>query len=247
MSEAPRGDFYVGYLALPWGHSRFLRVFVPLALWAMAALGGVMVWSMRRPGPAVWRTGAVQAWHGTVRERPYPALELDDGSSVLLVEVGKRGAQERVAGLDGRSATVRGWSLERDGRRLIEVSPERDGVEPSAGGSRSESPTPRALGAFVGVGEIVDAKCFLGAMKPGDGLGHRSCAALCVEGGIPPMLLLWRAGEPSFLLVLGPDGQPIGARAARWVGERVEVRGEAFARGGLIEVRVPDGGVRRAP
>ena len=34
----------------------------------------------------------------------------------------------------------------------------------------------------------MDGKCYLGAMKPGDGQGHRSCAVLCLRGHLPPMI-----------------------------------------------------------
>ena len=46
----------------------------------------------------------------------------------------------------------------------------------------------RAIGEVTLVGEVVDPKCWLGDMKPGDGKAHAACARLCMEGGIPPML-----------------------------------------------------------
>jgi hypothetical protein len=38
-------------------------------------------------------------------------------------------------------------------------------------------------------GEIIDPKCYIGAMKPGGGKTHKACAQLCLSGGIPPMLV----------------------------------------------------------
>ena len=37
-------------------------------------------------------------------------------------------------------------------------------------------------------GEIYDPKCAFGAMKPGFGKPHRSCAIRCISGGVPPIL-----------------------------------------------------------
>jgi hypothetical protein len=45
------------------------------------------------------------------------------------------------------------------------------------------------LGAFTLVGEIVDSKCYLGIMNPGETNPHRECAALCIRGGIPPLII----------------------------------------------------------
>ena len=39
-------------------------------------------------------------------------------------------------------------------------------------------------------GEIVDSKCYLGVMNPGEGTVHRDCAARCLSGGLPPMLVV---------------------------------------------------------
>lgn len=247
MTGQREDRLYVGYLPLPWGHSRFLRIFIPCALWAMAGLAALMLWSMRAPGPTLWETGDAREWRGVLRERPYPMLEPDEGGAILLVELGKRGAQQRVAGLDGRRVHIRGWLLEREGRRIVEID---DGdsairIDDAALGAHLRA-TPRSLGTVTLRGEIMDAKCYLGAMRPGDGMGHRACAALCVGGGIPPMLVTRdSAGRPSFHLVTGAAGEPVNAWAAAWVGEPVEVTGEAIDLGGVSALRVAESGVRR--
>lgn len=75
-------------------------------------------------------------------------------------------------------------------------------------------------------GEIVDTKCYLGAMKPGRGKPHRDCASLCIRGGIPASLLVrTESGERSLVHLLSLDGQPLGHEVLEWVGEPVEVWG----------------------
>lgn len=59
-------------------------------------------------------------------------------------------------------------------------------------------------------GEIVDSKCFLGVMAPGQGKTHRACASLCLRGGIPPALFIEdRTGESRLILLASPAGAPL--------------------------------------
>ena len=55
---------------------------------------------------------------------------------------------------------------------------------------------PRPLGSLQIEGEIVDIKCWLGRMKPGDGRTHRACGQFCIQGGIPPHMGRTRRGRP---------------------------------------------------
>jgi len=50
-----------------------------------------------------------------------------------------------------------------------------------------DSPLPStSLGTQTLVGEIVDSKCFLGVMNPGQLTTHRACAIRCISGGVRP-------------------------------------------------------------
>ncbi|MDE0594963.1 MAG: hypothetical protein OSB65_06930 [Roseibacillus sp.] len=54
------------------------------------------------------------------------------------------------------------------------------------------------LGETTLKGEIMNAKCYLGGMNPGNLKAHRACAIHCIQGGIPLVLLLRdRAGGPA--------------------------------------------------
>ena len=76
------------------------------------------------------------------------------------------------------------------------------------------------------VGEIVDTKCYLGAMKPGRGKPHRDCASLCIRGGIPAALLVrTETGERELVHLVDFAGQPLGPELLKWVGQPVEVAG----------------------
>ena len=59
-------------------------------------------------------------------------------------------------------------------------------------------------------GEIIDPKCYFGVMKPGKGKIHRSCAVLCISGGIPPVLATTDKNNISeYYLITDTNGMPI--------------------------------------
>lgn len=85
----------------------------------------------------------------------------------------------------------------------------------------------RHVRANTVVGEIVDTKCYLGAMKPGRGKPHRDCAALCIRGGIPAALLVrTTTGERELLHLVDLAGRPLGRELLDRVGQPVEVTGQ---------------------
>jgi len=91
-------------------------------------------------------------------------------------------------------------------------------------------PATHDLGTVTVTGEIVDSKCYLGVMNPGQGKVHRDCAARCLSGGIPPIFIS-TDGYQQFLLV-GLDGLALKRDALReFIGEPVTIRGQVLARG----------------
>jgi hypothetical protein len=102
-------------------------------------------------------------------------------------------------------------------------------------------PAAEVVGAGATVtltGEIVDSKCFLGVMTPGDGRTHSACASLCLRGGIPPALLVRdRVGRPALYLLEDATGASVSAAAAGVAGEPVTVRGVIGRRGSWQTLR----------
>ena len=213
MSEAPRatglqglsGDdpFYVGYLPTPRAMKRAALLAAGSLVAMLAVLGAAAPMALRDPGPAVWDLSQQVQETGVLRLEPYPHLVQTDASGreterLLLGEEFKTGVGDRLdrmsdgaaGSLDGRTMTASGWVLTREGRRMITLDPSDQGlkVEP---GAASES-IPRDGGTLETVtlsGEILDGKCYLGAMKPGDGAAHRACAMLCLRGGLPALFI----------------------------------------------------------
>lgn len=250
MSGEPREDFYVGYLPMPRAHRIFVRRVAPAILWTMVAVCGLTLWLMEPPGAARWDTGRVFGASGMVRSRPYPLVELraPDGriETVLLTGIGKRGAWIAPP-FDDSLCIVRGYPLMREGRRILELM---DGHEAMIRVNAQEDvwPAPEAepLGPAVLRGEILDSKCWHGAMKPGEGRAHKSCATLCVRGGIPPLLIVRDpAGSPSqTFLLTSAGGGSAAEQVLPYLGEPVEARGTLTRRADLLLLELEPGGVR---
>ena len=98
--------------------------------------------------------------------------------------------------------------------------------------------------AMTLTGEIVDSKCFLGVMVPGEGTTHRGCAALCLRGGIPAALHVKRPdGAASLYLIAGSSATR--DQAIAWAGETVEMTGVVTQQGGWQVLTTEPGGWRR--
>lgn len=225
------GPIYVGYLPTPAPHRRLLRVLVP-ALMVMAVLGAALVGAAQRdPGPAVWHADAT-TFQGTLVLVPYPVLlpDREGDPPVYLVAENKLGAAG-LEPLSGVRVGVRGRVLQRDSAFMLEL-PEGTRPTPVPGPTRTlpeSTPAPVTLR-----GEIVDSKCCLGAMKPGEGKTHRACATLCIRGGVPPILVsAGDDGRPVYTLLTTADGGPANDLVLPHIAEPVRVRGRLTSPGGV--------------
>jgi len=227
MSPSPKqDDFFVGYLATPPKASRFFHRIVPAILVIVLIAAGLIAARQRDPGNGEWDSQDRQL-EGTLFTQPYPILQSRDGRTFLLVAEGKHAIDLPATATDGAILRVQGTIIQRGTLRLLEVTNLTIAIPSS---SVAQIP------AFSGQnrtfhGEIVDPKCFAGAMKPGDGKTHKACAALCLRGGIPPAFIA-DTGE-MFLLT----GLPID-HFVPIVGEPVELYGVASTIGEIPILRV---------
>ena len=237
-------DFYVGYLPkAPTALARFVRkVTIVLGLHAVTVALVLVVGQMPFADSA-FEFGKLGSFEGVVVTPPFPTLlvarpgqtsQQDKHSRYLLVAPGKHGADDLVATFDGKQVRLRGQLIYREGGTMVEVVPGSITVVDAPPAVQEAT---RDLGAATVTGEIVDSKCYLGVMNPGQGKVHRDCAARCLSGGIPPIFVT-TDGREQFLLV-GLDGRALGRDALReFIGEPITIRGEALARGDsrLLEI-----------
>ena len=226
MSTRNQDDFFVGYLATPPRVSRFLRQAVPPILLIALTAAGLIAARQRDPGNGEWDSQDRQL-EGTLMTQPYPILQSRDGRTCVLVAEGKHAIDLPATATDGATVRVGGTIIQRGTLRLLEV---KNITVSSTSSPGVKSPT------FSGEirtfhGEVVDPKCFAGAMKPGDGKTHKACAALCLRGGIPPAFVA-DSGEMFLLTGLSVD------QLILIVGEPVELKGIPSTIGEIPILRV---------
>ena len=263
----PTGDalsadepLYVGYLPMPAGHRRFLvRLLVVLGL-SIIALAGVIAHFQRAPAaPGAYQGSArnVRVFDGVLYTQPYGILRVPGDTAdaptqtLLLTTGGKSGVAHLVTGLDGRSVQMKGTLRGRHGRHVFAMDTNfgiREIEMAATQRERLERPEARAdsAGERILRGEIIDPKCFTGAMKPGDGKAHKACAINCLRGGIPPMFVTRDPkGQETFYLLQDQGGGAILEPLIPLVGDPVEVRGQVFQQGDMSLLRITPDSLRR--
>lgn len=244
MAEG-RDAFYVGYKPQAEPElAAWLRRRLLVLLLALPIVAALLVVGQSRFDDSTHEFGIVGEYRGRLEAAPYPYLAADAASDRprLLVGVGKLGADE-VDGMRGREVRFEGTRIYRDDQEMIEIAPgsvvaESEQVARAAPGVSG--------GAVELVGEIVDSKCYLGVMKPGRGKPHRSCAARCISGGVPPILLVTDSrGERHYLLLVGEDGRALNSEVLEFVGEPLAIAGEIVEESGLRYLRAEPAAFRR--
>ena len=128
---------------------------------------------------------------------------------------------------------------------MIEVQP--GSVQAAASALSVVLPGTVKLGRQTLVGEIVDSKCFLGVMNPGQLAPHRACAIRCISGGVPPMFLVrQKDGRAACFLLVSAGGAPVNQEVLDLVAEPLEISGDVERQGGLLILRSDPATYRRA-
>lgn len=250
--------FFVGYQTMPADLGRFLRGVVVALVLLSAGVAGFIASRQRPLGLGEYDYGVVSEVEGLLRLDPLPALwrlsaggevsaasdsRMGSGIEVVpLVGLGKHGPSPAILGLAGHGVRARGSWIRRGSERLFEVR----SVEALAESFAAPSMAGQPLGAVTVRGEIVDSKCFLGVMKPGEGKSHRACAALCIAGGSPAAMVVRAAsGETAVLWLVAVDGRSLGSELLDLVAEPVEVAGELIRLDGRTLLVTDRGAMRR--
>lgn len=231
-----RDDFYIGYKPQTTpGIARRTGAFV-IALFLLAFVVGALLLApwQNELSYGVFEFGNVRPFEGRLAATPYPVLHVEGESPSephLLVDFGKSGVTQELEDLDGKRVRAHGQLIYSDEGRMIELA--APPIE-ALSAERLDGGVERSIERVTLVGEIVDSKCFLGVMKPGEGKPHRSCAARCISGGVPPALLVKIDDGSSRLLLLTDDvGEPLGREILGLVAQPVSVTGTVAFRDGL--------------
>jgi hypothetical protein len=242
-------EFYIGWeakAAPSIGKTVRKAVVIVLALALLVPVA--LAVSQRMIGASVFEWGNHKSFSGILQTTPYPHLlvprpgnanGLSRYSTYYLVAPWKFGLdREAIAPLDGKSVMLKGTLIYRGNQTMIETKPEWITASTNAERRASTDVPYQSLGKQTLVGEIVDSKCFLGVMNPGQLTPHRACAIRCISGGVPPVLLVRQKDGPAiYLLLVSADGKPVNKQVLDLVAEPVEITGEVERQGELLILR----------
>ena len=262
MAEQTKPDhFYIGWQEqAPAPVAQAQRRFVALVAAGLLLLGLAFGKGQQRLSNGQFDFGAPTTVEGVLKLQPYPHLLIRYDATpnqaffqqILLVGFGKFGAlptleqvsKEKGIDLDSRRVKINGSLIYSEGKTLMELSAGPASIL-EIGEPEDTDIAPISLGPQQLQGEILDAKCYFGVMNPGEGKPHRSCAARCISGGVPPTLRIYTTGDlsPIFFLLVGPDAQPLHQQLLQEVGKPVSLCGEVKQLGDwhLMEVDLERG------
>jgi len=210
--DTDSSEFYIGYRSrAPIGIARFVRFVAVAVVSGIAFLALSIAVSHARSDRGYYEFGLQRQFEGVLLEDPLPMLRIgrgqDGGQCFPLVAGGKMGAGPLIAGKQGCRVRFVGSLVYRDGITMIEmndpdslfVETKHDALEKSGRALR--------LGHVTLSGELVDTKCYFGVMRPATGKVHRACAIRCLDGGVPPGLLVRsQDGASQIVLLAGEEG-----------------------------------------
>lgn len=241
MAKNTKSDtFFIGWADTPAPDRRFfLGAGIGLTLAAAAGAAGLGA-LQSPPGPGQWDQADVREWSGVVTASPYPMLrtrDLDGAPRTMLLScLGKCGVGPLLAGYSGRSVVITGSLIQRGRHGMIAVNELGEWIrtvdqppEPALDFSEPED-----LGEVDLAGEILDSKCWFGAMRPSQGKVHKSCASLCIRGGIPPAFFARDRKNRSALMILTRNDRACGDSILPYVADPVRITGRIRRRADLV-------------
>ena len=235
-------EFYVGYIGSMGRYTRGrIQLFVALSLLLLLIAG--LIFSLYQE-PAVnsrFDFDSTTQLEGFYFEDPYPLLRVDLGEGqykdIVLLGFGKSGALpylkklKEANELSGKKMRIEGNLVYYNGKSLLQITDENQ-VEliPGKAMSAFSIPTESTLKSMRG--EIIDPKCYFGVMKPGYGKIHRSCAALCISGGIPPVWVDYKEnGDEHYYLITDLKGNSIHGDLIPYIGQASAVEAKISQKG----------------
>lgn len=244
-------DFFIGWSPkLPAMDRRFfLGAGIGLTLGA-GGIGAVVAGRQNTPNPGGWDMGNIQEFKGVATAEPYAMLRTTDidgqPKTVLLGCQGKCGVSAKIGALNGKAVTVKGSLIQRGPYAMIAVIDGLDWIREDVDGNADLAfPEIETLGEIKLKGEILDTKCWFGAMNPNQGKVHKSCGSLCIRGGIPPAFYVKDIRDQHALMIMTDRGLGHGKDLLEYVADPVELTATAQRWGDLLLVDGPVSGIRR--
>ena len=247
-----KNDFFIGWSGDTPDLDRrfFIRAGTALVT-ATVATAGAVAYTQNRPGNGTWKMGEIREWRGIATSNPYGMLRtLDlDGTprTALLACQGKCGVSAKIGALADKPVVVKGSLIQRGRHAMIAVVDGIDWITEDTGADVSALAFPalQPLGQVTLQGEILDTKCWFGAMSPSSGKVHKSCAALCIRGGLPPAFYVKDLKDQKALMIMTYRGQAHTKALLEYVADPVEITATVQKWGDLLLLDGPVSAIRR--
>ncbi|MBK8653422.1 MAG: hypothetical protein KBG02_05440 [Haliscomenobacter sp.] len=237
-------EFYIGWQEnAPERTGRKVRRTVWFLVAVVVLVSGGLVLSQQPFARSVYEINRLSTLEGVLIAEPIPCLKVqmdahadpeNQFQRIMLVGFGKRSAQPAIErmenalgkSLDGVGVRLEGKMIYYDGKAAFELT---EGAKAFKGYvAVPDGPSYiKRLGQVTLRGEILDPKCYLGVMRPGEGKPHRSCAIRCIEGGIPVFFKTATPDSHTYFYALDENGRPINQKVAPFVADFVQLCGAA--------------------
>ncbi len=227
-------DFYIGWSNdFPKGLRGFTKKVAVLLALLFCVFAWVLPYMMEPMKKSEFNFTERFEITGTLVKSPVPMLRtvkqdyllVDGGKFSALRSINKIESRDNID-LDGRTVKLTTTEMNFDGYSVLELT-DLDQSFLEIGDFRQYAPI-QARGQYISIqGEIVDPKCFFGAMNPAIGKVHKSCAINCIKGGIPPVLA---TKDGRYLFIVGHDGEPVNQLLLDMVAEDVNLFGRVANR-----------------
>ena len=237
--------FYIGWQDdMPDGFSAFLKKRILFLLFLLPVLALSLVLFQHYFKKGVFQIGTITEITGIYVSDPVPMLldvTLDEdsiSSDVLLVGYGKFGAEgimrdieARSGSLDHKKVTFVGTLITGGDKDVLELTHKGESFIAADSDTNTLPPSVLIDSNIKLFGEIIDPKCYFGAMKPGEGKIHKSCAIRCISGGIPPVYRSVVSDSYEYFILLDQNGEPFGDQVLPFVGESIVLHGDIYDQG----------------
>ena len=246
-----KDDFFIGWAETPKVDRRF---FFGAGLGLLAGTGATAagIAALQKPvGPGTWNMGEIREWRGIATAEPYAMLRTLDLAgpprTALLGCQGKCGVSAKIGALAGKPVIVQGSLIQRGPHSMIAVIDGLDWIREDASGEVENLafPTPEPIMDVSLNGEILDTKCWFGAMRPSTGKVHKSCASLCIRGGIPPAFYVKNPQDQSALMIMTSGGYGHNKDILPYVADPVAITGQVQRFGDLFLLDAPVSAISR--
>ena len=246
-----KDDFFIGWAETPKVDRRFFFGAGLGLLAGTAAVAGGVAALQRSMGKGDWNMGEIREWRGIATAEPYAMLRTTDldgtPRTALLGCQGKCGVSAKIGALAGKPVIVQGSLIQRGTHSMIAVIDGLDWIREDVGGDIDglAFPKPEPVMEVSLNGEILDTKCWFGAMRPSSGKVHKACASLCIRGGLPPAFYVKDPQDQSALMIMTSGGFGHNKDLLPYVADPVSITGEVQRFGDLFLLDAPVSSISR--